>query len=613
MKFIFPSHVRPSDPVAVGDPGSRTAGQLMADSDRLATSIRAKLAEIHADASAAKPEVLVICADRYHFAVALMAAWKAGAIAALPPNGQEATVHALAARPDIHLIVHDTDRDTAGNPALDLRQAIGEGGESGASDSSGANYHPMILDEREMVVTLYTSGSTGEHKRCPKAAAEILGEAASHVASFNLQPGEVFAATVPGHHVYGLIWSVLVPLMSGGVLDRKTTLFPDAVAAHAREIGATYLVSVPAHLRTLAELDAMPPLKRITSSSAPLPPETAQKLFDKFGLRVTEIFGSSETGGIAFREEPGAPHRPLSGVKVTCGEEGRLMLDSPFLPLDIPRPLPCDDRIEILPDGRFILKGRLDGVVKVGGKRVALAEVERRILAMPGVKDAAVTAETVDSGRGAELWAAVVGQVTKADVRDELKKWLDPVALPRRILFVDALPREENGKLKKANMKALFAAKDDGAATSSAASPAASAAPEKKTFRDAEVVRRLQSAFADKPVELVPSKEERLEGKDGWRLTIPVPTDYYYFRGHFDGLPILPGVVQLDFIVRRQIARLWPDLNRGASKIIQLKFKKTIPPGTVLVLTLDRMAGTDKVNFDLTDGTDSCSQGRFVF
>ena len=596
MKFIVPTHRHPDSPAAAGAPGPVTAGQLLADADALSKAIAARVSSPRPGASRpdAKPEVLVICADRCHFAAALLAVWKAGCIAALPPNGQDATVKTLAGRPGIRLIVHDQD----GREGLDLRDFIGRQD----SDADAHHISPLTLDENEVIATLYTSGSTGEHKRCPKAARELLGEAASHVESFGIQPGEIFAATVPGHHIYGLIWSVLVPLLSGGVLDRQTTLFPDAVAAHARDIGATYLVSVPAHLRSLAELDAMPPLKRITSSSAPLPPETALKLKEKFGLKITEIFGSSETGGIAFREEPGAPHRPLAGVKVTCDADGRLLLDSPFLPPGTQRPLPCDDRIELLPDGRFLLKGRLDGVVKIGGKRVALAEVERHLLNTKGVRDAACLAETVDSGRGAELWAAVAAPgLTKDDIRDSLRKWLDPVALPRRIQFVDTLPREENGKLQRAKLRALF---------TSPGAPSPSA-PRNPALSDE--VRRLQSAFAGVPAPLDPSRETPSADGQGVVMTIPIPADYYYFRGHFDGLPILPGVVQLEFIVHRQIARIWPDLARSPERIAQLKFKKTIPPGTRLTLSLRRAPGRARVSFELADETQQCSQGQFIF
>lgn len=571
MNFSIPSHRAGSDLVAMGAPGDRAAADLMADAAALSAAIRDRVGQ-----ATARDEVLIICADRYHFAAALLAVWQADLVAALPPNGASATIHALASRPSIRLIVHDTD-DGEG---LDLRAVLARR----AAADGRAPFEPLHIAPDRIVATLYTSGSTGEHKRCPKAAAELLGEAASHVASFRIPPGERFVATVPGHHIYGLIWGVLVPLISGGVLARQTPFFPDAVAARLAELSATYLVSVPAHLRGIGELDALPPsVHSITSSSAPLPAETARKILDRFGRQVINIFGSSETGGIAFQEAPGAPLTPLAGVRVSADADGRLLIDSPFLPPDSPRPLPCDDRVELCPDGRFMLKGRLDGVVKIGGKRVALQEIERRLLALDGVEDAACLAEAVDSGRGAEIWAAVVapGQTPRA-IRAALRAWLDPVTIPRRLQIATALPREENGKIVRAKLRALFAP-----------SPG-------------------EPHFAAAPVPLLPLRESALDD-GGVALALHIPEDFYYFRGHFDGLPILPGVVQLEMIVRRQIVRLWPDLRVGLRRIAQLKFKQTIGPGADITLTLRRDSPRRRVYFEISNAGGVCSQGQFCF
>lgn len=569
MNFSLPAHRAPTDLLAMGHPGDRTAADLMADASLLAIAIRERLGP-----SRARGEILVICADRYHFAVSLIAVWSLGLIAALPPNGAPATVHALASGDDIRLIVHDTD----GGEGLDLRQALARRGDT----SGNWPFVPISIPAERTIATLYTSGSTGAHKRCPKTAAELCGEAAAHIQSFGIQPGERFVATVPGHHIYGLLWSVLVPLLSGGVFARQTPFFPEAVAARLSELKATFLVSVPAHLRGIAELDALPPLCRVTSSSAPLPAETAERFRDRFGLRVTEIFGSSETGGIAFREEPGAPLQPLDGVRVSADADGRLRLDSPFLSPNTPRPMPCDDRVEIHADGRFSLRGRLDGVVKIGGKRVSLQEIERHLLSLDGVRDAACLAEEVDSGRGSEIWAAVVapGQTSFA-LKMALRAWLDPVTIPRRVLVVDALPREENGKIMRSRLRELFV-------------------PAKADFH-----------FADTPEPLVPRSQTALD--DGYALGFHIPEDFYFFRGHFDGLPILPGVVQLELIVRRQIARLWPDLDHGLSRVTQLKFKQLITPGTDLTLTLRRAPNARKVTFEITNDKGACSQGQFFF
>ena len=117
------------------------------------------------------------------------------------------------------------------------------------------------------------------------------------------------------------------------------------------------------------------------SAGAPLPADTARVVARVLGVPVTEAYGSSETGGIAWREDVAAPWRPFPGVTVAADDDGQLLLDSPLLASDSPRPLRCPDRIAVREDGRFDLLGRADDTVKVGGKRVSLGEVEERALA----------------------------------------------------------------------------------------------------------------------------------------------------------------------------------------------------------------------------------------
>jgi acyl-coenzyme A synthetase/AMP-(fatty) acid ligase len=137
------------------------------------------------------------------------------------------------------------------------------------------------------------------------------------------------------------------------------------------------------------------------------------------------------------------------------GEGGRMLVDSPFLDPAASRPFVSGDRIEMR-EGRFEHLGRADGVLKVGSTRVSLAELEARLLAVPGVKDAAALAVEVGGARGWESWAAVVGDATPESIRAALLPWLDPVVIPRRIRIVEALPRDATGKLRREALRALF-------------------------------------------------------------------------------------------------------------------------------------------------------------
>lgn len=546
--------------VAFGEEGDRTVAELLSD-----------VAAVRRALPAASPgsEVLIICQDRYRFAVGLLAAWQAGHGVALPPNGQPDTVRALAGRPGVAALLDDID----GGEGLDLRALVGQGG-------PGAPLDP--IDPARRVATLYTSGSTGEHQACPKTAAQLLGEALSHVGTFALGPGSRVLATVPSHHIYGLLYSVLVPLLGGGSFLRETPFHAETVAAALERHRVDVLASVPAHLRGLEVLERFPAVARTFSSAGLLPAETARMLLARFGMRVTNVFGSSETGGIAWRDDPEADWRPFPGVSVRAGDDGQLLLESPFLAPEAPRPLPCGDRVQPLPGGSFRLLGRLDGVVKVAGKRVALAEVEQRCLSLDGVKDAAATAIDVEGARGQEIWLAVVSdRWTPAALRKALLRWFDPVAAPRKIRVVAALPREENGKITRRRLRALF----------------------EDPRRDAPFVKVLE-----------PTREERRRegGTEVALFEIPVREDLLYLRGHFDGFAILPGVVQLEGLVLRNARRVWPDL-KGLRKIRKLQFKRVTQPRQVLTLRLSRADGASQVDFELSREGGTTATGTLVF
>jgi acyl-coenzyme A synthetase/AMP-(fatty) acid ligase/3-hydroxymyristoyl/3-hydroxydecanoyl-(acyl carrier protein) dehydratase len=604
------AHHEPESIVAFGAAGARTAERLRSDV--------ARVAAVLPDTTPGDPrEILCVAGDRYHFAVALLAAWQRGHRVALPPNAQPELLREMADDPAISLVIHDTD-EMAG---LDLRPLLEPS--FGCSRESRATWAEPLelspLPPRRLLVTVWTSGSTGEHQRHCKTAGQLFAEALILAEHFGLAgaglggegAGRVrVVGTVPSHHIYGLLFTVLVPLVSGGSFSRETPLHAGVVRATLIETHADVLVSVPAHLRALKILDVgqLPPLMRVFSSGAPLPPDTAKLLRVRFGISVTEVLGSTETGGIASRvsgpeieqidddamssEADRRPWTPLPHVRIDVDAEdgvgniGRLIVDSPFLPPDGPRPWATADRVELIEHdpvehgvaGRFRHLGRIDGVVKIGGKRVSLAEIERRLLEIPGVEDAAVWAVEVGGARGRETVAMVVAPGLSPEfLRAELRRWLDPVVIPRRLRLVDSLPREANGKLPR---------------------------------------RRLLEAFeAPKPrVELPECRLLEGDTPDAADFAVYVPRDLYGLRGHFRVMPIVPGVVQLELARTQALAR-WPELVKPSghrlAQVLRLKFVRPLRPGEHLRLELRR--SDMRVDFRLSADAVAISSGTLLF
>ena len=432
--------------------------------DRSAAELLRDAAAVAAELSPARrpgEQILVLCHDRYRFACALVAALSRGLVVALPPSTQPEMIRALRQHEDVRTVLHDQD-DV---PGLDVRACLAE---------PRADVAPLALAPIEAsreIVVVYTSGSTGTPLRCPKTAGQLLGEAEALASTFALGGGDHLFATVPPHHIYGLLFGLLVPLVSGASFVRETSLHAASLAALYGAERANVLVSVPAHLRGLEVLEPdafAPPPRRVFSSGAALPEAVSIMLAERFGWRVTEVLGSSETGGIGHRTaiaragQSAEPFVPLPGVVVREGDGGRMEVLSPFVDPSAPVPYVSADRIVALDGGRFTHLGRADGVVKVGGTRVSLQEIEARLLAIPGVTDACVWAVHVGGARGHETRAVVAGKDAQGQLlnletlRKELLRWLEPVVLPRRVRVLETLPREPTGKLRRDVLEALF-------------------------------------------------------------------------------------------------------------------------------------------------------------
>jgi acyl-coenzyme A synthetase/AMP-(fatty) acid ligase len=478
-------------------------------------------------------EVVVACEDRLRFLHAALGVWATGAAIALPTNLLPATVEALAGRRGA-TVLHD------GGHALgiDVRTL-----------PAAAPIEPHAWDPARHFASISTSGTTGTPKILRKTAGQLVREATELARTFDLAGTRVLC-TVPPHHIYGLLFGVLVPLVADATIVATAALHAEVVVAAIDRFGADVVASTPAQLRAMAVLEdrALARLRRLFSSGAPLAPDTAAMLRDRLGVVPTEVFGSSETGGIATRTHTNVdpPWTPLPGVDVGALPDGRMTVRSPWLDPDAAQPCTTEDRIALVAGG-FVHTGRTDDVIKIAGRRVALGDVTTKLLAVPGVTDAIAIAMPASDGRGEAIAAFVAGTATIETVRAELARWFDASTLPRRIVCLPALPREATGKLVRSTLLAHLG--DD------------RSAPQPR-------VVRVEPTHATLEVDIDPA--------------LPA------FLGHFPGDPILPGAAVLDLIARAATLA-WPEL--GAPRAIaRAKFTAPVKPGDTLRIHLDRRA-----------------------
>lgn len=283
-----------------------------------------------------------------------------------------------------------------------------------------------------------TSGSTGAPKLAWHAGADLLREIAAQreVLGWPDTPDGRVLALVPGNHIYGFLFTVLLPDRVGAEVIDLTDRPPSAVGRVAR--AGDLIVATPFHWQTLlASGVVLPPGAFGLVSTAPAPaelwPETAAR-----GLStLIEIYGSTETAGLAWRAEPGAPFALLPHLT----RAGDRILGASGQDLDL------QDRLDWCDATHFHLAGRRDGIVQVGGVNVSPEATRDVLVAFDGVAEAVV--------RHAEgrLHAYVVPRgdaedaAFLADLRAGLAKRLPAPARPATLTIGAALPRTETGKI----------------------------------------------------------------------------------------------------------------------------------------------------------------------
>jgi acyl-coenzyme A synthetase/AMP-(fatty) acid ligase len=258
--------------------------------------------------------------------------------------------------------------------------------------------------------------------------------------------------------MYGFESTVLLPLLSGCALVAERPFFPADIAQVLEHLPAPrVLFSTPVHLRALlAAQVALPLMDLIVSATALLSPKTAREVESRFATTLLEIYGSTETGQIATRRtalETAWQLWPQVTLEVT--DAGAVAMGG-----HVGQPTPLADIVESVDDEHFLLHGRTADLVNIAGKRSSLGYLNHQLTAIPGVVDGVFfvredDASLAGSGRLAAL--VVAPGLPAAAIIQALRERVDPVFLPRPLLLVAHLPRNETGKLPQQTLRALAA------------------------------------------------------------------------------------------------------------------------------------------------------------
>lgn len=494
-------------------------------------------------------------------AIALFGAWRAGTCVLLPADLQAQTRQRWSSEVDMWLSEQPGDCNLSELYTEPLQAA------------------PLDLDQCRL--SLCTSGSSGEPKRIEKHLRQLANEVLALEQLWGADLGKAcMIGSVATQHIYGLLFRVLWPLCAGRSFVRRQLPFPEDLQRASREHDEFAWVASPALLKRMGDnLDwpALSQVRRVFSSGGALPPEAANSLQRRLLQRPTEIFGSSETGGIAWRQNDSL-WQPFAGVRLSQNEEGALRIESPYLPAGHLEQ--TADAAEFAADGRFRLLGRLDRIVKLEEKRISLPMLEQALVEHAWVDEArlgvvqesraSLGALLVLSDQGLHALRSQGRRVLTQCLRQHLAEHCEALALPRRWRLLRQLPFNAQGKLPQADVDALLLAKRP---------------------QTPEVL-----AQADCDGEL--------------RLQLAVPPDLAYFSGHFPQAPVLPGVVQMEWAL--DLSRQLLDLPGQFSGMEALKFQHLIRPGDIVELNLRWDAERGKLYFAYRNDGVACSSGRIL-
>ena len=329
-------------------------------------------------------------------------------------------------------------------------------GETAVAESGRAGFEVSLPAPNDVVLAFLTSGSTGEPKIVTKRDFQFRRQFEVEPAWYGLSGPVRTVSLVPSHHILGCIYGFYMPAATGGRVRFVQGSRPQAWIDAIRRERPTLVVGVPLHYRLISHALGDPLPEALYLSSGGLLPAGVDAAFrERGGWPIVQVYGSTEAAGIATRSDFG-PFNALPGVEWRArADDGRLLIKSPWQ--DDPGTWHCQDDVIEPAGGGFVLLGRADSVVKVGGRRFSLAETVQAVLMWPSIDQA----HAVPYERYGELAVALFvvparpGTITPAEVRSFLAGKLAPFKVPRTICVLDELPMRGIGKVDEQALKSM--------------------------------------------------------------------------------------------------------------------------------------------------------------
>lgn len=436
-----------------------------------------------------------------------------------------------------------------------------------------------LIPQSTTQIYLKTSGSNSKGQTIAKSVAQMQAEAEAllpHVSS--LVNVDAAIGSVSTQHLYGLSFRIVLSLLAAWPIFRHQQAYPESLLMATTDYPKSVWISSPTLLNALAEhhldnTNFSPVL--IVSAGGVLPLVSAQKIAQHIRM-PWEIYGSTETGVIAHRRGDAA-WQFFDCLDYGINENNALWVKSAWT-----------KGLEQTADGvhfhtqGFELLGRIDRIIKLADKRISLAQMETHFLTHKWLVDAYCGIHP--KFRRIVAWLALNEQGIVAFreqgrpfVVNELKKhiarWYERTAQPRFWRFDVQLPRNSQSKIQQA---------------------------------------AFQAACQERPTVPIWEKRPCDTQKQEYDFMATVPLDLHYFGGHFAEFPLVPGVVQLQWVM--DLARqVFSSLPLRVIRVENLKFQQFLRPNDEVSIHLSWLPEKQKMVFTVKNSNKPCASGRVVF
>lgn len=367
-------------------------------------------------------------------------------------------------------------------PSLVIDDYGGRGEKSSIFESyAGKPFVPeYINDDNRAAMILHTGGTTGDPKGAILTVKSILWNGFNTITSWNLSSRDSTLISLPLYHTGG--WNIL--LMPFLICGARATIGPDKFDATTalRLISSeklTQYMAVPAMYSAMVKTKEFESFDlthtQFISGGGGLPPATIRKIREK-GIRIFQGYGLTEAGpnnfnisNETFLKKPNSVGKPNLFVEMKLKGDGELAIRGPHLfagywnrpdekYLDADGFLLTGDIFEIDEDGDYSFVDRKKNMIKTGGENVYASEVESAITQLEGIQDCCVIG-LPDDHWGEMVTAFLVttnNSLNEDSVKRELRKRLAGFKVPKRVIFIEAIPKSDIGKPLKQKLRETY-------------------------------------------------------------------------------------------------------------------------------------------------------------